>query len=190
MTATGASPMPTPDLGALLRKPPAKPTVRPVPDHTPTDLAPSPATRAPRVTPESPKGASAQRSETIPVRSAVAPPARAYRRSIALYLPRSVHRELQVQAVQRGTTATALILAAVNATHEAIGASLMTPDLPRQSRDLFDVPQERRLEEPQVGTTIRVTDAQYDALAELASRYSANRSAVITAALRLHLPIT
>jgi len=54
-------------------------------------------------------------------------------------------------------------------------------------QDLFDIPQARKATEPTVQTTIRVTDSQHHALAELAETHGANRSQLITAALRLYL---
>jgi hypothetical protein len=107
-------------------------------------------------------------------------------------LPRSVHQQLKAQAAADVTTATALILAAVNATHGRIG-DLLEED--RESAagpagggtDLFEIPQARRVAEPKVQTTIRVTDAQLQAITELAATHYANRSQLITASLRLHL---
>jgi len=193
VNATNASPMPTPDLGALLRKPTEVKVIRSTPDEPESSDDRAVEASAP-LRPE-PPGASLPPSRRTERRAVVRPqsvtdlnPGRVYRRSIAMQLPRSVHRALQARAADQGTTATALILTAVNATHRALDGPLSQESHAAKDGQLFDVPQERRAEEPYVATTIRVTDAQYEALAELETRYAASRSAVITAALRLHLP--
>jgi len=55
-------------------------------------------------------------------------------------------------------------------------------------RDLFAIPQDRAVAEPSVQTTIRVTDIQFQAIETLVAEHETNRSHLVTAALRLHLP--
>lgn len=187
MNAAEPSPMPTPDLGALLRKPPQVTPVPAIPRNEPASAGPLRPSSAQIVVPPASRPAERRPVAKAP-QTVTATSTRPYRRSIAVYLPRSVHRALQTQAEQRGTTATALILTAVNATHPLLAAPLTQKPARAGEDDLFDVPQNRRLDEPQVATTIRVTDAQYDALAELTALHGASRSAVIAAAVRLYLP--
>jgi len=58
------------------------------------------------------------------------------------------------------------------------------------SQDLFAVPQNKATSEPSVQTTIRVTDAQYAAIAALVAEHHTNRSRLVTTALELHLAQT
>jgi len=103
-------------------------------------------------------------------------------------VPRTLHRQLHEAAAERGVTATALILTAVNVTHAKLPAQLGPGVSRERGEELFDVPQSRRRDEPAVATTIRVTDKQFEALAALVDKHQSNRSAIITAALRLYLP--
>lgn len=112
--------------------------------------------------------------------------ARQYLRTISVYLPRSLHRASAAAAAAQGTTRTALILRALNSTHELIGAELAGAST--GGADLFDIPQDRAAAEPQAQTTIRVTDAQLAVLQRLAARHGVNRSKLVATALRLHLP--
>lgn len=199
MTGATPSPMQTPDIGGLLRRTPpaARPTPPPAPQQATEVATPSaavPPTQAAAPGKGAPRRTTGQRPTAAA--SGTKPPARAasghqYLRSIAVYLPRSVHQQVRAEAVAGETTATALILAAVNATHAQVGELL---DQDRESptgrpgeADLFEIPQARKVTEPSVQTTIRVTDAQLQAIAGLAAAHDANRSQLITAALRLHL---
>lgn len=201
MTGATPSPMQTPDIGGLLRRTPpaARPIPPPAPPATQQDaevpLLPADATPTQAAAPS--KGArrrsTGQASAATPTQKRVARAAsgRQYLRSIAVYLPRSVHQQIRVEAAASETTATALILAAVNATHGHVGEVLdkdreSPAGRPRET-DLFEIPQARKITEPTVQTTIRVTDAQLQAITELAAAHDANRSQLITAALRLHL---
>ncbi len=112
---------------------------------------------------------------------------REYLRSIALYLPRTIHQQLGSAAAELGTTRTALILGAVNSTHEHLGVALTATTAPARSQDLFAVPQNKTSTEPSVQTTIRVTDAQYAAITALVAEHHTNRSRLVTTALQLHL---
>jgi hypothetical protein len=201
MTAPTPSPMQTPDIGGLLRRTPpaARPTPPPaprtdveVPPPAPAEAPPTAATPTPARTPRRRGTAPAAAATSIQKRVARGASGRQYLRSIAVYLPRSVHQQLKTEAAAGATTATALILAAVNATHGRVGDLLdedreSTAGLAGGGTDLFEIPQARRVAEPTVQTTIRVTDAQLQAITELAATHDANRSQLITASLRLHL---
>jgi chemotaxis protein histidine kinase CheA len=113
---------------------------------------------------------------------------RQYLRSITIYTPRSVHRTVGLVAGERKTTRTALILAALNATHQQIGKVLTSSKATAGDRDLFAVPQSRVATEPSVQTTIRVTDSQFDAIENLVAEHATNRSRLVTAALQKYLP--
>lgn len=204
MTQPTPSPMPTPDLGNLLRRPPKvdRSTMTAETPVVEQATAPSrPSTANPhRQSP--PAAARTERATAAPPIDRPSVPARPpssnirapkgrreYLRSIALYLPRSIHHQLKVTADEQGTTSTALILAAVNATHQHVGDALRVRAGGSASpgSDLFEIPQARKAEEPAVATTIRVTDAQLEAIKDLTIRHGANRSQLITEALRLHL---
>lgn len=193
MTGPTPSPMQTPDIGGLLRRTrPAVPSTSPPPpgdvdvvppptEALPTGAAPTPG-RARRRRGAAPAGAGTS------IQVARGPSRHQYLRSIALYLPRSLHQQLKTEAADRTTTATALILAAVNATHGKVGERLDEDRrVPADGADLFEIPQARRVAEPTAQTTIRVTDAQLQAITELAATLDTNRSQLITAALRLYL---
>lgn len=213
MTSVTPSPMPTPDLAGLLRKParllqPAsQPNLGAKPGDGATPVDPASTTSAAtwsathtvevKVADPNVKRPSAPGSRAEPAELARVPPPRQYLRSIAVYLPRSLHQALRVQAARSDTTATALILAAVNSTHDRITDGLVlngfddaTPRHPNSlvaSRDLFTVPQARRASEPTVQTTIRVTDSQHQALNTLATEHGIARSILLASALRLYL---
>lgn len=196
MTGPTPSPMQTPDIGSLLRRtsPPTTTAPRtdvevppPPAEASPTAAAPTTA-RAPRR-----RGAAPTATATsVQKRVARGASGHQYLRSIAVYLPRSVHQQLKTAAAAGATTATALILAAVNATHGRVGGLLeedreLAAGSAGGGTDLFEIPQARKAAEPTVQTTIRVTDAQLQAITELAATHDANRSQLITASLRLHL---
>jgi hypothetical protein len=115
------------------------------------------------------------------------PGQRQYLRSIAICLPRSVHQHLHTQAATRSTTATALILQALNNTHAQLPDALAKTQPDKAGGDLFDIPQARRTGEPVVETTIRVTDRQHQTLTHLATTHKTNRSRLISTALGLYL---
>ena len=199
MTNVAARPMPTPDLAGLLSKParPARasdpigpPTSSNTTDSETTAVEPAEPSRA-EPKPEStstPTGPPRPRSVGT---SAVAEPAgstgRQYLRSIALYLPRSMHKRVAEQASARGTTRTALILTAVNRTHSRLAPALASEER-AGGGDLFDIPQRKTVKEPSVQTTIRVTDRQIAAIDELVTQNATNRSRLIATALTLYLP--
>jgi len=185
--------MPTPNLAGLLAKP--RP-VRKVPALTESAVAPQPEAIAPADDSDS-----TVRPELASVEDDGQPPTagkpisaqdsgdqRQYLRSITIYTPRSVHRTVGLVAGERKTTRTALILAALNATHQQIGEALTVSKAPAGERDLFDVPQSRVATEPSVQTTIRVTDSQFDAIENLVAEHATNRSRLVTAALQKYLP--
>jgi hypothetical protein len=122
--------------------------------------------------------------------TAVAGEQREYLRSIALYLPRTLHHQLGTAAADVGVTRTALILGAINGTHARLGPALAAPAPTVRRDDLFVVPQNKPSSEPSVQTTIRVTDAQYAAIAALVAEHHTNRSRLIATALELHLAQT
>jgi len=193
MTTPTPQPMPTPDLGSLLR--------------TPARAHVAPKTTAPRDSAAAPRAPMLPRKTTMPMVASAPDPSRpaaalsdseltpadgkrTYLRSISVYLPRTLHRTLHEEAARRSTTATATMLTAVSATHATLERAL--PDS-RESvaEGLFDIPQARQKSaEPRVATTIRVTDAQHQALTALTARYGVSRSEVISAALRIHLGVT
>jgi len=185
--------MPTPNLAGLLAKP--RP-VRKVPAMTESAVAAQPAAIAPADDSESsvpPEVASVEDDGQPPTAGKPSSTQdsgdqRQYLRSITIYTPRSVHRTVGLVAGERKTTRTALILAALNATHQQIGEVLTSSKMTAGKRDLFDVPQSRVATEPSVQTTIRVTDSQFDAIENLVAEHAINRSRLVTAALQKYLP--
>jgi predicted transcriptional regulator len=101
-------------------------------------------------------------------------------------LPRSLHRRLAERARSDGNTRTAIILTAVNRSHDSIGVALNPPPVP-SGNDLFDIPQRGPRKEPSVETTIRVTDRQQSAIEALAETHHVNRSRLICTALEVYL---
>ncbi|RIJ77983.1 hypothetical protein D1871_04670 [Nakamurella silvestris] len=118
-----------------------------------------------------------------------APAQRQYLRIMTVHLPRSVHRRLGEIADTQITTNTALMLTAVNSTHNRLGEYLPTKAAPDTANDLFAIPQARPPAEPTVQTTIRVTDAQFDAINNLTVQHGVTRSELITTAVRIHLSL-
>lgn len=190
-------PMPTPNLADLLtRRPSTTPAQHPAasPATSPRDANPQPADPAaagvPAATTRAATGPDPEAPPTPVDRATTVGEEREYLRSIALYLPRTVHQKLGHAAAELGTTRTALILAAVNSTHPHLGPALATPTPPVNSRDLFAVPQNKAGVEPSVQTTIRVTDTQHAAITALVAEHRTNRSRLVTTALQLHLAMT
>ncbi len=154
--------MPTPNLAGLLAKP--RPA-RKVPALPESAVAPRPEAMAPAddshttVPPELASVEDDGQPPTAgkPISTQDSGDRRQYLRSITIYTPRSVHRAVGLAAGERKTTRTALILAALNATHQQIGEALTSGKAPAGERDLFDVPQSRVATEPSVQTTIRVS---------------------------------
>ena len=186
--------MATPNLAALLTKKSATlPTDRGVssptpPTEPPAGLADMEGPTAEPRPPESPGPVNPPVLSGAPTASVG--DQREYLRSIALYLPRTLHQQLGSAAAERGATRTALILDAINSTHTRLGPALAAPTPPVGSDHLFVVPQNKPTPEPSVQTTIRVTDAQYEAITALIAEHHTNRSRLITTALQLHLAQT
>ena len=187
------SPMQTPDIGGLLRRPAgqARPATVPSAVAEPEPL-PQPATTAtarPRKQTARPQTVETARVEPPGRRApARAETGRQYLRSIAVYLPRSLHQQVRTAATRQGTTATALMLAAVNSTHDRLAEAFARHSAePSAAGDLFEIPQARRVAEPTVQTTIRVTDSQHRTLSELAANHEVNRSQLLATAVRLYL---
>ncbi len=195
MSRVTPSPMPTPDLAGLLRRTPdPPPPVASPEEEPPADLRDEPSetddstSAAAGTAPAQPKRRPPRTAASSKPTLGPEPGRRQYLRSIAVYLPRSVHQQLRTQAAARGTTATALMLEAVNSTHDRLADTLARAQVDEDSaHNLFDIPQARGVSEPTVQTTIRVTDSQHQALAALAATHDVNRSQLITAALRLYL---
>ena len=181
---TAPRPMPTPDLAGLLTK--TKTQTSSLPFATPANDGPGTASPDEAERPEITHLATADTATTPPATSAK-PRGKQYLRSITIYLPRSVHQHIATEATARNTTRTALILAAINATHTRLASALAERNTAPGDHDLFDIPQDRTAAEPSVQTTIRVTDSQLAAIENLVSRHRTNRSHLITAALQLHL---
>lgn len=110
---------------------------------------------------------------------------RQYLRTKAVQLPRSVHRRVTEEAARRGTTGTALMLTAINSTYRLLPAALRERQRPAGS--LFDIPQDRLAQEPTVQTTLRMTDTQLEAINELVTANSTNRSRLFGVAISLFL---
>lgn len=188
------SPMPTPDLGSILR-------LRPVPNgsdrSTDTDApADTPtATSADTAAPASqsaasptPRPVTRARNATSAAADPAGAPRKQYLRPLHIQLPRTLHQQLRDTAQTRATTATALLLAAVNATHHQLGDALNAGGTPSgDGAGLFAVPQARKPAEPTVATTIRVTDSQLEALDTLAREHGTDRSRILATATRLYL---
>jgi len=219
MSDVVARPMPVPDLAGLLARPkrPPKATVVESPsdttssDHpvTPTTIADdspampgrgSAATKpdlADETTLSAKKSASHQatasparsRRSSNPVREvSLRDSGRQYLRTKALQLPRSVHRRVTEEAARRGTTATALMLMAVNSTYQLLPEAL-SRKTQQSGGVLFDIPQDRAGQEPTVQTTLRMTDAQLEAINELVAANSTNRSRLFGTAIELFLDL-
>ena len=206
MTVT-PRPMGTPDLAGLLAKPPRP---RPAPaqsvadlddrntslpaqtghqvtaptessEHTTQDPAPTPPQRSVSTT-----TSRTRRSRTAESPPRTETPGREYLRSMPISLPRSLHQRLAERARAEGNTRTAIILTAVNRSHDSIGVALNPPTVP-SGNDLFDIPQRGPRKEPSVETTIRVTDRQQAAIEALAETHHVNRSRLICTALEVYL---
>ena len=212
MTEVTPRPMATPDLAGLLTKPSRRPTPTAVPAEPPApatapgrdeprephhtadtadteEPAEFPAALASPSTTKPSVGTRNRRLKAIPASTPAAPastPGRQYLRSMSIHLPRSLHHRLGERADADGTTRTALILIAVNRTHDSIGTAL-NPEPAGGGGDLFDIPQRAARKEPSVETTIRVTDQQLTAIDALAAEHHANRSRLISTALELYL---
>lgn len=108
-------------------------------------------------------------------------------RSMAIYLPQSVHIMLGDWAKAQNVTRTGVILTAVDQTHERLGDALA----PEQIRPggLFAIPQAKAAStgEGSVETKIRVTDSQFAVLDSLAETYATSRSRLIATAVRLYI---
>lgn len=217
MTDVSSRPMPTPDLANLLKKPrrPAAETNSHTPNPPPeaqalhgdaavkSDAAePQPPITTPPQAPASaapgPEESASERKRQRPIPTAGAdianqPPqtsARQYLRIKSVYLPRSLHQRLGEYATAQKTTRTALILAAVNQTHDRLGSYLATGSGPSGGaggNDLFDIPQLKKDAEPAVQTTVRITDRQHQAIETLVAQLGTNRSQLVAAALTLYL---
>jgi len=191
MSTATPSPMPTPDLAGLLAKPPrlpnrSRPASEPPGEPARTAVAASgetPAVRPTRVLP-----ATTKPRQIKPERPDNSAPRRQYLRSIAVYLPRSIHQAVAQKAEAEGTTRTALILAAVNATHKDLATAPGDDDrVDGEGGDLFDIPQRKAPSELTVQTSIRVTDRQLNAIDDLVANHGLNRSRLLTKALKLYL---
>ncbi len=192
MSTPNPSPMKTPNLAGLLKRPPTPPK-----DTSPQAMQPKAASTvdepdridvaakaAPTKQATSRSRSRSRTSEPPPAQAAA--PAREYLRSVMVYLPRSLHQQLRARAEEEQTTATALMLTAVNATHTRLGQLLTrveTTGHRTHPGDLFAVPQGRTTAEPRVQTTIRVTDAQFQALNDLTAQHHVNRSKLIVTAV-------
>lgn len=195
MSGVTPSPMPTPDLAGLLRRTPDPPPPVASPEEEPPadlrdessetdDFTSAAAGTAPAQPKRRPPRTAASSKPTL----GPGPGRRQYLRSIAVYLPRGVHQQLRAQAAARGTTATALLLKAVNSTHDRLADTLARAQVDEDGgHNLFDIPQARGVSEPTMQTTIRVTDRQHQALAALAATHDVNRSQLIATALSLYL---
>lgn len=192
MSTPTPSPMPTPDLAGLLAKPPrlpnrSQPTSEPPVEPAPTTIAAPPAETS-AAAPKRVALASTKPRQLKPERPDDSAPRRQYLRSIAVYLPRSTHQAVAEKAEAAGTTRTALILAAVNATHKDLGVAPPDDDhVDEGVGDLFDIPQRKAPSELTVQTSIRVTDRQLKAIDDLVARHGLNRSRLLTKALKLYL---
>ena len=151
-----------------------------LPDETPLPAMKS-ASQQPTASP-----AKSRRSSN-PVREvSLRDSGRQYLRTKALQLPRSVHRRVTEEAARRGTTATALMLMAVDSTYQQLPEALRRKTQ-QSSGVLFDIPQDRAGQEPTVQTTLRMTDAQLEAINELVAANSTNRSRLFGTAIELFL---
>lgn len=181
-------PMTTPNLAGLLTQ---RPSTTPGSSASPRPVSTDPppvvqkAGSAELTTPLAPADDAAE-----PAKASDGTPPLHYLRSVTVYLPRELHHQAGVTAAALGTTRTALILEAVNHTHQQVGGALAADNAalnPGEGQALFAVPQARPPSPPSVQTTIRITDDQHTALEELVERHATNRSRIIATALRLHL---
>lgn len=212
MTDVSSRPMTTPDLANLLKRPRRAPAQAPsdAPESNGMNARHDKAThetepQAPvAIPPEEAAAAQSGSDESVRERKQRRPkPAadvvvstesqtsgRQYLRIKSIYLPRSLHRRLGEQATSRKTTRTALILTAINQTHNQLGSYLATDigsSAGGEIDDLFDIPQRKKDTEPAMQTTIRITDRQHQAIETLVEKYGTNRSQLVTAALMLYL---
>lgn len=209
MTSMTPRPMGTPDLAGILSRPkrPARSVAQPDLVASPAsstgselDVTESPTTDSPvsdtlptrrptrRSRPAIAQGAASR--SAVPGESTAdsgeAGSVRSYLRPMTVYLPRSIFERLDAETSRRGISRTAMMLMAVNDTHERLPELLAVEPAPRGA--LFDVPQARPAKtEPDVQTSIRVTDQQLAVLQALATQNSTNRSRVLTAAIDLFL---
>lgn len=151
------------------------------------DETPLPAIKA--ASQQSTASAAKSRRSSNPVREvSLRDSGRQYLRTKALQLPRSVHRRVTEEAARRGTTATALMLMAVNSTYQQLPEALRRKTQ-QSGAVLFDIPQDRAGQEPTVQTTLRMTDAQLEAINELVAANSTNRSRLFGTAIELFLDL-
>ncbi len=188
--------MPTPNLAGLLAKPTPARRVHALTEPAMVQQAEMANPAFDAAPTEQPEPAVAEHNGQLPVagESTIHPTGssdeRQYLRSITVYIPRSMHRAVGIAARERKTTRTALMLAALNATHQQLGEVLAANKPPARKQDLFAVPQTRTAAEPSVQTTIRVTDSQFEAIENLVAEHATNRSRLVTAALQIYLPPT
>lgn len=203
MTAAASRPMPIPDLAGILKTRPASTPdaiERPARGKATSETnssgtdeprkAPTPAATsiAQPASAQKPRRQGRASIDAPPLRRASSPPPtkRTYTRPINIRLPRSVHQTLCTRAAERGMTQVAAILTAVSKTHTELDSQLAKSQPPAAwTGELFDIPQLRAPAEPVVQTSIRVTDAQLEALEALSEHYGVHRSHIITAALEL-----
>ncbi|GGM09493.1 ribbon-helix-helix protein, CopG family [Nakamurella endophytica] len=168
------------------------------PAAQPTPNTAEPEARPPRTAPKTAVRRRPSRTVTGEVASLAAPEpvepddiesptttSRSYRRPLTFQLPRSVHRALREYTESRETTQTAVLFMAVNATHKEVREALRAEDAVADG-ELFKIPQTPKAE-PTTEVKVRVTDAQLDALNQLARELGTNRSRVVTEAVRIYL---
>jgi hypothetical protein len=210
MSDVVARPMPVPDLAGLLARPKRSPQTSAEKVLVETVVGDPPSLVLGHELPDAkpdPQGSASEPSSSAASRRTVltsvkAPPStnrvdeaaptgepgRQYLRTKAVQLPRSIHRRVTDEAVRRGTTATALMLMAINSTHQRLPEALRR-QTHQASGALFDIPQDRAGQEPTVQTTLRMTDVQLDVINELVTANSTNRSRLFGTAIALFLDL-
>ena len=172
-------------------------------------LAPSPSPSpgrgsrlAGRLAPARPSGphlaevqTAAAPSETAPApapnrRQEVPEPSRGAPRTVIVYVPASLRDQLRKLTMEQDVTYTQLVLDAIDATHERLGA-LLSHGSPARTRSLFQqpaAPRRRRHEEPHVQVSLRLVPEDLAVIDRLTVELNAgSRSHLVATALSAHL---
>jgi hypothetical protein len=172
--------------GLDLRRPPAS-TPRDAPTPRDDDQEPKPGVGT-KPAPDPPAPAS-ERRQTRRRPAAPRNPASGRRRVVIVYLPLAVKDRLDQQRAATGQAITRLTLEAITATHKRLSELLQEPQPDPERDELFTYDAPRRRSEPKVQVTLRLRDDQLAVIDGLVGEHHApDRSALVAAALRGHLP--
>lgn len=117
-------------------------------------------------------------------------PSRGAPRTVIVYVPVSLRDRLRRLTAEQDVTYTQLVLDAIDATHERLGA-LLSHGTPARTRSLFQqpaAPRRRRHEEPHVQVSLRLVPEDLAVIDRLTAELNAgSRSHLVAAALNAHL---